>query len=86
MPANKGKNFFSEIGKFFKENDAASAMNTIMDMTGVLCLSEKRLFGADSKCNCKLTQLQVLMILLLFPCFMIKNASESRMRTSSTCL
>ena len=71
MPANKGKNIFSEIGKFFKENDAASAMNTIMDMTGALHLSEKRLFGAESKCNCKLTQLQVL---LLFPCFMIKNA------------
>jgi hypothetical protein len=72
MPTHKVKNIFSEIGTFFKENDAKSAMNTIMNMTLVLRLSEKRLFGAESKC--KLTQLQVLQILLLFPCFMIKNA------------
>ena len=74
MPTHKVKNIFSEIGTFFKENDAKSAMNTIMDMTLVLHLSEKRLFRSESKCNCKLTQLQVLQILLLFPCFMIKNA------------
>ena len=28
MLSDKGTNIFSEIGKFFKENDAASAMNT----------------------------------------------------------
>ena len=74
MPSHKGTNIFSEVGKFFKENDATSAMNAIMDMTNVLRLSEKRLFGSESKCNCKLTQLQVLGLLLLFPCFMIRNA------------
>ena len=26
---SKGKNFISEIGKYFKENDATSAMNQI---------------------------------------------------------
>ena len=40
MPSDKGINIFSEIGKFFKENDATSAMNAIMDMTKVLRLSE----------------------------------------------
>lgn len=74
MPTYKSKNIFAEIGKFFKENDATSAMNTIMDMTRSLSLSEKRLFGSVSHRNCKLTQVQVLQILLLFPCFMIKNA------------
>lgn len=74
MPSHKDTNIFSEIGKFFKENEATSAMNTIMDMTSVLRLSEKRLFGSESKRNCKLTQLQVLGLLLLFPCFMIRNA------------
>ena len=74
MPSDKGTNIFSEIGKFFKENDATSAMNAIMDMTKALRLSEKRLFGSESKCNCKLTQLQVLGLLMLFPCFMIRNA------------
>lgn len=70
----KGTNFISEIGKYFKENDATSAMNTIMDITRTLNLSEKRLFGEESRCNCKYSQLQVLQLLLLFPCFMIKNA------------
>lgn len=50
---SKGKNFISEIGKYFKENDATSAMNQIMDITRMLNLSEKRLFGAGSRCNCK---------------------------------
>ena len=35
MPSNKSTNIFSEIGKFFKENDSPSAMNAIMDMTKV---------------------------------------------------
>ena len=74
MLSDKGTNIFSEIGNFFKENDATSAMNAIMDMTKALRLSEKRLFGSESKCNCKLTQLQVLGLLMLFPCFMIRNA------------
>ncbi len=30
IPMSKGKNFISEIGKYFKENDATSAMNQIM--------------------------------------------------------
>ena len=74
MLNGKVTNIFSEIGKFFKENDATSAMNAIMDMTKTLRLSEKRLFGSESKCNCKLTQLQLLGLLMLFPCFMIRNA------------
>ena len=74
MLSDKGTNIFSEIGKFFKENDATSAMNAIMDTTKALRLSEKRIFGSESKCNCKLTQLQVLGLLMLFPCFMMRNA------------
>ena len=74
MLSDKGTNIFSEIGKFFKENDATSAMNAIIDMTKALRLSEKRLFSSESRCNCKLTQLQVLGLLMLFPCFMIRNA------------
>ena len=74
MPNDKGTNVFSEIGKFFKEKDATSAMNAIMDMMDALSLSEKRLFGIESRCNCKLTQLQLLGLLMLFPCFMIRNA------------
>ena len=42
-----GKIFISEIGKYFKENDATSAMNQIMDITRTLNLSEKRLFAEN---------------------------------------
>lgn len=50
------------------------SLNAIIDMTKALRLSEKRLFSSESRCNCKLTQLQVLGLLMLFPCFMIRNA------------
>jgi hypothetical protein len=85
MLGDKGTNIFSEIGKFFKENDATSAMNAIIDMTKTFRLSEKRLFGSESKCNCKLTQLQVLGLLMLFPCFMIRNAYNYG-KSSLSCL
>lgn len=49
-------------------------MHMIMHIVNALPLSEKRLFKEESKCDCKMTQLLVLEILLLFPCFMIKNA------------
>ena len=45
IPNNKGTNIFSEIGKFFKEKDATSAMNAIMDMMDALSLSEKGCSG-----------------------------------------
>ena len=74
MPKHKSTTIISEVSKFFKENDATKAMSTIMDMTGILRLSEKRLFASESKPNCKVAQRQVLELLLLFPCFMVKNA------------
>ena len=48
-------------------------MSTIMDMMGILRLSEKRLFASKSKPNCKVMQRQVLELLPLFPRFMVKN-------------
>ena len=71
---NKDTNLISEIGKYFKENDATSAMNKIVEITRTLNFSEKRLSGEESRCNCMYSQLQVLQLLWLFPCFMIKNA------------
>ena len=54
---SKGTNLISEIGKYFKENDATSAMNKIMEITRTLNFSEKRLFGEQSRCNCKYSQI-----------------------------
>ena len=53
----KGTSFISEIGKYFKNNDATSAMNKIMEITRTLSFSEKRLFGEQSRCYCKYSQI-----------------------------
>lgn len=65
---------FSEISKFFKNKDQNSAMYAITDCIKALSLKEQQLFQAKSKHNCKVTQLQVLQLLLMFPCFMVANA------------
>ena len=86
MLSDKGTNIFSEIGKFFKENDATSAMNAIIDMTKALRLSEKRLFSSESRCNCKLTQLQVLGLLMLFlPITMVSPRYAVCLTAGRTC-
>lgn len=38
---SKDTNFISEIGQYFRENDATSAMNKLMDVISTLKLSEK---------------------------------------------
>ena len=53
---SKGTNLISEIGKYFKENDATSAMNKIMKIIRTLNFSEKRLYGEESRYNCKYSQ------------------------------
>ena len=69
----KGTNFISEIGKYFKGNNAMNAMENITSMMENITFSESTLFGKRSKCNCKFSQLQTLQLLLMFPCFMVKN-------------
>ena len=44
---SKGTSFISEIGKYFKNNDATSAMNKIMEITRTLNFSEKRLLSQE---------------------------------------
>jgi len=65
---------FSEISKFFKNEDSNSAMYAITDCIKALSLKEQQLFSTKSKHNCKVTQLQILQLLLMYPCFMVANA------------
>ena len=62
IPMNKGTSFISEIDKYFKNNDATSAMNKIMEITRTLSFSEKRLFGEQSRCYCKYSQIACIAI------------------------
>lgn len=69
----KDTTFLSEISSFFKKNDVNNAMFTIMNVIKGLKMSEKVLFGTKSSCNTVYSLLQVFQMLLMFPCFMIRN-------------
>ena len=73
MPMHKVTKFLSEISTFFKNNDAGSAMFTIMNVIKGIRMNEQTLFGRKSRPNNKYSLLQVFQLLLVCPCFMIRN-------------
>ncbi len=73
MPIFKNNTILSEISIFFKNNDSSKALFTLMEMLKGINMSEKVLFGRESPCNSKYPWWQVLQLLVMFPCFMIKN-------------
>jgi hypothetical protein len=70
---HKVTKFLSEISTFFKKNDSDHAMFTIMEVIRGIRMTEQTLFGRKSRCNNKYSLLQVFQLLLLCPCFMIRN-------------
>lgn len=83
MPVHESNTILSEISIFFKKNDSNRALFTIMDMLKVINMSEKASFGRKSKCNSKYPFLQALQLLVMFPCFMIKNPYNYRQSSLS---
>jgi hypothetical protein len=73
MPMHKVTEFLSEISTFFKKNDSGRAMFTIMEVIKGIRMNEQTLFGRKSRCNSKYSLLQVFQLLLVCPCFMIRN-------------
>ena len=73
MPVHKVTKFLSEISTFFKKSDSGTAMFTIMNVIKGIKMNEQTLFGHKSRCNCKYSLLQVFQLLLVCPCFMIRN-------------
>ncbi len=73
MPVHKVTQFLSEISTFFKKSDSDHAMFAIMDVIKGLKTNEQTLFGRKSRCNSKYSLLQVFQLLLVCPCFMIRN-------------
>ena len=73
MPVHKVTKFLSEISTFFKKSDSETAMFAIMDVIKGIKMSEQTLFGRKSRCNSKYSLLQVFQLLLVCPCFMIRN-------------
>jgi hypothetical protein len=73
MPVHKVTQFLSEISTFFKKSDSDHAMFAIMDVIKGIKMNEQPLFGRKSRCNCKYSLLQVFQLLLVCPCFMLRN-------------
>ena len=73
MPVHKVTQFLSEISTFFKESDSDHAMFAIMYVIKGVRMNEQTLFGRKSRCNSKYSLLQVFQLLLVCPCFMIRN-------------
>ena len=73
MPVHKVTRFLSEISTFFKKSDSETAMFTIMEVIKGIRMNEQTLFGRKSRYNCKYSLLQVFQLLLVCPCFMIRN-------------
>ena len=66
--------FLSEIKTFFKNSDMTAAMQNIASVLSQVRMTERDTLAVTSKRNCVYPLLTVFQILLLFPCFGIKNA------------
>lgn len=73
MPMHKVTKFLSEISTFFKKSGSEKAMFAIMDVIKGIRMNEQTLFGRKSRSNSKYSLLQVFQLLLVCPCFMIRN-------------
>lgn len=73
MPMYKVTKFLSEISTFFKKSDSDHAMFAIMNVIKGIRMNERRLFGRKSRSGSKYSLLQVFQLLLVCPCFMIRN-------------
>ena len=71
----KDKNIISGINGSFHKNDCNKAINSIMTTIRHLNLRSSYI-GIEKRPNCKLTCLQVLELLLIFPFFMVKNSFQ----------
>ena len=71
----KDKHIISGINGFFHKNDCNKAINSIMTTIRHLNLRSSYI-GIEKRPNCKLTCLQVLELLLIFPFFMVKNSFQ----------
>lgn len=70
----KGRKIFSELKTFFKNNDNSDAVLSVSRVMDDVRIKASDL-GFEKRHNCKLTALQSLQLLLLFPFFSIGNAA-----------
>ena len=71
----KSTNIPSEIRNFFSEKRRSMVMDTFIRLLEGLNL-DSRILGGMKRENCRLTNLQIFQILVLFPFFAIKGCSR----------
>lgn len=75
LAMNKNRQIISELQSFFKYNNASRAIQTITAVMESLTIQAK-VVGSVKNPNCKFTSIQVVKLLMLFPFFSVKTASE----------
>lgn len=68
----KDNRIISEISSFFDKNDSNKAINSIMRVLSFIPFRSSSI-GFVKRPNCKLDSVQVLMLLILFPFFRVRN-------------
>ena len=71
----KDTKIISDLRSFFAKNDDNRAIKCIMGIMEHINIRSSHI-GVEKKENCKFTTLQVLSLLMLFPFFVVKNASR----------
>ncbi|MGN1156398.1 MAG: transposase [Agathobacter sp.] len=74
MSIHKITPFLSDIKTFFKNSDMTAAMQNISSILSQVRMTERDTLAVRSKRNCVYPLMTVFQILILFPCFGIKNA------------
>jgi len=72
---NKNRHILSELQDFFKQNDASKAIQAITSTAKNITLQSK-VIGPEKNSNCKFTFVQLVKLLLLFPFFSVRTASN----------
>ena len=72
---SKDTKIISDLRSFFAKNDDNRAIKCIMGVMEHINIRSSQI-GVEKKENCKFTTLQVLNLLMLFPFFIVKNASR----------
>ncbi len=86
MPSRKINTFFSEISNFFEEKSAESAISCLSQTLDGLFLSEKSLFGKETRFNARYSMQWVLSVLIIFPCLLVKNPYDyTKSRLAQIC-
>ncbi len=71
----KDKHIISEIEGFFRKNDCNKAINSVMNTIRHMNIRSSHL-GFEKRHNYKLTCVQIMELMLVFPFFMIRNSCQ----------